>query len=529
MLVVITKVLLSVFVLYACLHVAPAEGKRLVCYYPNWAQYRPELGKYWVENIDPFSCTHLIFAFAQLSGTSVVAYEANDDQNPWMWRAMTSLRNSNPNLRTLLAIGGYTHGTKRFSDLSASPSSRAQFIKDVIILLRYWRFDGLDLDWEYPADDMPEDRENLSVLIKELRLAFDKEASIYNNERLLLAAAVPAGIERVRKGYDLRSIDPYIDFYNVMTYDYHGLWENTTNAASPTNAPDGDPLCLTATLNYYLENGASREKINVGLSLFGRSWTLSRSGDTAIGSPAIAGGAAGPYTLTPGILSYYEVCTLLKNGYTARFDPLAQVMYAFRGNQWVTYESRVTLELKVDYILENGFGGAMVWSLDHDDFLGRFCNQGSYPLISYISSRVINAPNSVASSTTMASTSTATSTVTSTTTTTASTSTASTSTASTSTASPSTTSTATSIQPTSSTTTTDVPADGGEFRCPASEGKHPDTNNPDCSTYYVCMRHVPRRLSCPVLRSASTKRWSQLLFSASTKRCVESNNGQCPV
>lgn len=35
--------------------------KKLVCYYGTWAVYRPDAGKYPVENIDPHLCTHVIY------------------------------------------------------------------------------------------------------------------------------------------------------------------------------------------------------------------------------------------------------------------------------------------------------------------------------------------------------------------------------------------------------------------------------------------------------------------------------------
>lgn len=37
------------------------KKKNLVCYYGTWAVYRPDAGKYPVENIDPFLCTHIIY------------------------------------------------------------------------------------------------------------------------------------------------------------------------------------------------------------------------------------------------------------------------------------------------------------------------------------------------------------------------------------------------------------------------------------------------------------------------------------
>lgn len=41
--------------------------------------------------------------------------------------------------------------------------------------------------------------------------------------------------------------------------------------------------------------------------------------------------------------------------------------------------------LKVKWMMSQRYGGWMVWSLDLDDFNGRSCNMGKYPLL-----RVLN-------------------------------------------------------------------------------------------------------------------------------------------
>lgn len=46
---------------------AKDHSYKLVCYYANWAIYRPSLAKFTPENIDPFLCTHLIYAFAGMN------------------------------------------------------------------------------------------------------------------------------------------------------------------------------------------------------------------------------------------------------------------------------------------------------------------------------------------------------------------------------------------------------------------------------------------------------------------------------
>ena len=87
--------------------------KKIVCYYCNWPQYRPGVGRFVPENIDPFLCTHIIYAFAKLDETGVLqAFEWNDQSTEWsrgMYDRTMDLRKKNKDLKILLAAGGKFH------------------------------------------------------------------------------------------------------------------------------------------------------------------------------------------------------------------------------------------------------------------------------------------------------------------------------------------------------------------------------------------------------------------------------------
>lgn len=56
-----------------------------------------------------------------------------------------------------------------------------QFVYDAIEFLRDYKFNGLDVDWEYPRG--ADDRSAYVNLLKELRLAFEGEAKTSGQPR----------------------------------------------------------------------------------------------------------------------------------------------------------------------------------------------------------------------------------------------------------------------------------------------------------------------------------------------------------
>jgi len=271
--------------------------------------------------------------------------------------------------------------------MSATRYSRQTFVFSAIPFLRQHGFDGLDLDWEYPKGS--DDKRNFVSLLKELREAFEAESQEKKRPRLLLTAAVPVGPDNINGGYDVPAVAGYLDFINVMAYDFHGKWEAQAGHNAPLFAPSSDSewrkqLSVDHASNLWARLGAPKEKLIIGMPTYGRSFTLANRARFHVNDPSSGGGTAGTYTKESGMLAYYEVCEMLRSG-TASYvwDEEMKVPFLIQDDQWVGFDDEKAIRLKMDWIKKNSYGGAMVWSLDMDDFSGTFCSKDGtkYPLI----------------------------------------------------------------------------------------------------------------------------------------------------
>jgi chitinase len=123
----------------------------------------------------------------------------------------------------------------------------------------------------------------------------------------------------------------------------------------------------------------------MGMPLYGQSFRLEKESNHGLNAKAPGPGQAGEYTRAAGFLAYYEICQNIKSqGWTVVQDPKRRMgPYAYRGDQWVSFDDREMIRLKSEFIRKMDLGGGMIWALDLDDFKNR-CGEGRHPLLTTI-------------------------------------------------------------------------------------------------------------------------------------------------
>ncbi|XP_003745198.1 endochitinase [Galendromus occidentalis] len=352
---------------------------KVVCYYQTWAYNRPAPYTYDIEDIPAELCTHLIYSFVGLSNKTweVVSIDEKLDIEKNGFKRFNDLKKKHQNLKTILAIGGWDEGGQKYSDMVGVKERRAIFVQSAVKWVKEHGFDGFDLDWEYPgaADRQGKysDKENFLKLVQELRAVFDQQTP-----RLLLTVAVPIAKFRLDEGYEVKALGELFDHIHVMSYDLRGNWAGFADVHSPLYPRPFDEwgyakLNVRDGLQLWVDKGAPKHKLIVGIPIYGRTYTLGSKDNHGLRAGIrrwdTDGGKPGPYTNASGFHAYFEVCQNVKeNGWTREWDDIGKCPYAYKDDQWVGYEDEESVAIKLDFIIKQGYGGAMVWAVDMDDY-----------------------------------------------------------------------------------------------------------------------------------------------------------------
>ncbi len=337
------------------------QSEKLVGYYAAWAAYY----NYYPNQIDAGKLTHINYAFANIGSDLklTLGYPDVDSSNI---KLLNSLKQTNPNLKTLISVGGWNWSGK-FSDAALTEETRTAFADSCVDFIKKHGFDGVDLDWEYPVSGglatnarRGEDKHNFTLLLKKIREKLDAQGAA-DNKHYLLTIAGGADASYINN-VEISKLAQYLDYANLMTYDLHGYWDTNTDLLAPLyDNDDSSPQYKSSVdkaVNAWLGASFPAEKLVMGIPFYG--YLYSSVNNSNNGMYQTFGGSSS--------IGYQDIKDkyLNKPGYTSHFHSQSMVPWLFNGTIFISYEDPKSIGYKSDYIKSKKLGGAMVWELSQD-------------------------------------------------------------------------------------------------------------------------------------------------------------------
>ncbi len=331
---------------------ASTLSKRLVGDYGYWSKYQDP--PYGAKQIPYGKLNHINHAGVGLNADGTLSV-------PDGFLEPTLLRKAHKaGVKVMLLLGGDFTGLE-------TPGVLDLAVGNLWTLISENGYDGLDIDWEYP--ETGQDRKTFFALMAALRSAFP-------SPNYTISADVPPW---GGSGYDLKNVEPLIDYYNIMMYDCAGPWTDDAQLNSPIFWDNHDPQpwecepggsANQAIAIFVKGHGIAPEKLNMGTPFYGYYYTNVRQLWGVCPNAAHT-----PDGNCDGAVASQNYGTFIKqrinqHGWETFYDPIALVPYMLRadgGPGFITYDDAFSTYYRTWYSdWKRGLGGTFMWSLDAD-------------------------------------------------------------------------------------------------------------------------------------------------------------------
>ena len=333
----------------------------IVGYYPAWKSYEG----YTPDKVDVSKLTHINYAFANI-GPDYRISMGYPDKDPSNFEMFNELKKINPELKVLISVGGW-NWSGRFSDMAATEENRLKFADSCVEFIAKYGLDGIDLDWEYPVvggletnSKSPNDKQNFTMLLKEIREKLDARELKDNKDYLLTIAAGVNGTYISNTEAD--TFHKYLDYVNLMTYDMHGPWDTYSDFNSPLFDNNDQSfqykISIDSSVRQWLNTGLPSDKLVVGVPFYGYKYDILKYDNEGLYQGHISSSA----------LSYDAIEKQYLNNpeYTKKFHEESLVPWLYNEKTFISYDDSKSIALKAEYIREQKLGGAMIWELSQD-------------------------------------------------------------------------------------------------------------------------------------------------------------------
>lgn len=388
----------------------PANGKVILGYYPDWAYWRNP--KFTANELQYDKINQIAYAFSIFDKDGKISlYDADSDA--FNLPILSQARKKYPYLNLSLSFGGWSWASKPsgwlcktgaspqgpaecFSQLTADPSATDTFVANAVKGMKEVHFNGIDIDWEYP-NTSPNDAGNFVMLLQKLRTALDQQGKL-DNTHYLLTIAAPAGIDKISKltNEQWQTIATLVDHIDVMTYDFHGSWDQGQTGSDFMSAmaldPKNDPTYtqpisgqynVIDALKAYTNAGVPTEKLVVGIPIYGRMMTIQSAGETQGLYQTITGTPQGEWDNQQsgftGMIDYACIVdkTICGNSFqlpaltlvaptVSNLGQYAMTPWGYADQLFITYDDANSAAYKAHWVSTNNFAGVMLWDLTGD-------------------------------------------------------------------------------------------------------------------------------------------------------------------
>ncbi len=318
--------------------VSAEKAPMVLGYYPYWAT-QPTAQQI---RFDHF--THLIHAFIAVDEQGLPELRSTVPN-----KALTQAAHA-AGVKVLLGLGGGSNG-KNFTAMVRDEAKSRRYIREIVALAGANGYDGLDIDWEFPAAG---DEDALVRFVTDLHREL-KAA----NPQALLGIALPKG-NYYGQWFRANEIKDKLDIVQIMSYDFHGPWTphagfNASLYAS-SDAIDGKSLSFDRAVDYWLGRGFSKEQILIGIPLYGHGFKAKGWGQPNTEKSAY-----------PDI-TFLQARRMLNEGWLRHWDREAAVpwMVSPNGEEIISYDDEASVLLKGAWAQRKGIGGIFFWNIAQD-------------------------------------------------------------------------------------------------------------------------------------------------------------------
>ncbi|CAE6468619.1 hypothetical protein ACGC1H_004182 [Rhizoctonia solani] len=345
-------------------------GKVNIGYFTNWAIYGR---KYTPLDIDIDSLTHIYYAFADtdpvtgqatltdLWSDQQITYPGDDNTAPGNnlygnLKQLYLFKQKKRSLKTILSFGGWTYSQAGHFNFATNATSRANFVKTAIQLLEDNGFDGIDIDWEYPAAG--KQAKAFVALLKETRAGLDAHAKSKGDKvPYELNAGTPAGAQNYQN-LRVKEMNKYVTYWNLLGYDYSGSWSAVSDYHANVYGGAYSGASTSASTEWYLKKGASKDKFVIGMPIYGRGFENTNGIFQSFNGTGPGTWEAGLYDYKALPFANTTVYNDLKNISSYSYDPVKKEL--------VSYDTPIIISAKSNWLMDQELAGAMFWELSAD-------------------------------------------------------------------------------------------------------------------------------------------------------------------